>query len=74
MDIVIGGKYRHFKGHEYEVVDIVRSSENPDEELVIYKALYGDGQKWARPKSMWFDEIDRDGYKGPRFTFISDGN
>lgn len=51
-EIVIGAKYRHFKGNEYEVIAVARHSET-QEELVIYKALYGDGEIWARPKSLF---------------------
>lgn len=51
-EIVIGGRYRHFKGGEYEVIAVARHSETM-EELVIYKALYGDGDIWARPKSLF---------------------
>ena len=50
-EIVIGGKYRHFKGGEYELLSVARHSEN-NEELVIYKSLK-DGQVWARPKAMF---------------------
>ncbi len=51
-EIVIGAKYRHFKGGEYEIIALARHSETL-EELVVYKALYGDGEIWARPKSMF---------------------
>ena len=50
-EIVIGGKYRHFKGNEYELIAVARHSETM-EELVIYKSLK-DGEVWARPKSMF---------------------
>lgn len=50
--VEIGAKYRHFKGNEYEVIAIARHSESM-EELVIYKALYGNGDVWARPKSLF---------------------
>ncbi len=63
------GRYRHFKGNEYEVVGIAKHSETL-EEMVVYRALYGDGGLWVRPASMWLEEIDRDGYKGPRFIYV----
>ena len=63
------GKYRHFKGNEYEVLCIAKHSETL-EDMVIYRALYGDGGVWARPASMWNDEIERDGVKYKRFTYI----
>ena len=63
------GKYKHFKGNEYEVIGIAKHSETL-EEMVVYKALYGDGDIWVRPISMWDEEIERDGVKKKRFEFI----
>lgn len=63
------GKYRHFKGNEYEVIDIARHSES-GEEMVVYKALYGDGGLWVRPADMWNETIERDGRVFKRFEFI----
>ena len=63
------GKYRHFKGNEYEVVGIAKNSETL-EPMVIYKALYGDGGLWVRPLSMWNEEITRDGKTFKRFQYI----
>ena len=60
------GHYRHFKGKEYEVLGIARHSET-EEEMVVYRALYGDGGLWVRPAAMWTQEVNRDGYHGPRF-------
>lgn len=60
------GKYRHFKGGEYELVAIATHSETL-EPMVAYRALYGDGGLWVRPASMWNEPVDRDGYRGPRF-------
>jgi len=60
------GKYRHYKGKEYEVIDIVRHSETL-EELVLYKQLYGDGSLWVRPKAMFFEQIELNGQEIPRF-------
>ena len=68
------GKYEHYKGKQYEVIGIARHSETL-EELVVYKALYksdefGDGTLWVRPKQMFFEMIDVDGNKTPRFKYI----
>lgn len=65
------GKYRHFKGGEYELVDIARHSETC-EDMVVYRALYGEHGLWVRPAAMWTEEVDRDGYHGPRFVYIED--
>ena len=46
------GKYRHFKGNEYEVLCIAKHSETL-EEMVVYRALYGEGGVWVRPAAMW---------------------
>ena len=63
------GKYRHFKGNEYEVLSIAKHSET-GEDMVVYRALYGEGNVWVRPKSMWNDTVERDGKRYRRFTFI----
>jgi len=65
-EIKIGKKYRHFKGKDYKVIDIVYDSEsNNDKEykkVVIYQALYGDKLKWARPYDMFNSEVDHEKY------------
>ena len=63
------GKYRHFKGGEYEVIGIARHSET-DEAMVVYRALYGDGALWVRPAAMWHEVVERDGMCISRFTYI----
>lgn len=68
MDIKLG-KYRHFKGKEYEVVGIAKHSEDLSP-MVVYKALYGEGGLWVRPAAMWNEIVDKDGYHGPRFVHI----
>lgn len=70
MDIKLG-KYRHFKGNEYEVIAIARHSETC-EEMVVYKALYGDGGTWVRPANMWNEEVELDGIVYKRFTYIGE--
>ena len=63
------GRYRHFKGNEYEVLAIARHSET-EEPLVVYRALYGDGGVWTRPAAMWNDLVERDGWTVPRFARV----
>lgn len=65
------GRYRHFKGNEYQVLGVARHSET-EEELVVYRALYGDYGLWVRPAAMWFEDVTRDGVTQPRFTFIGE--
>ena len=60
------GRYRHFKGNEYEVIAIARHSET-EEAMVVYKSLYGDGGVWCRPASMWNETVERDGKTYRRF-------
>jgi hypothetical protein len=69
------GKYQHFKGKFYEVIDIARDSDTL-EELVVYRALYdsaefGNNALWVRPKDKFCEDIIVDGKKIPRFNFIS---
>ena len=63
------GRYRHFKGNEYEVLYIAKNSET-QEDMVVYRALYGDGSVWVRPASMWNETVERDGKTYKRFTYI----
>ena len=63
------GRYRHFKGKEYQVIGVARHSETM-EELVVYRALYGEGGLWVRPAAMWEETVERDGKQFQRFTYI----
>ena len=63
------GKYRHFKGNEYELLGIASHRETM-EPMVVYRALYGERGLWVRPLSMWTEIVERDGYHGPRFQYI----
>ena len=65
------GKYRHFKGNEYELIGIANHSETL-EPMVVYKALYGKKELWVRPAAMWSEIIEKDGYCGPRFCYMED--
>ena len=66
MPTIKPGRYRHFKGNEYEVIGTARHSETL-EELVVYRALYDNCGLWVRPAAMGSEIVDRDGYHGPRF-------
>lgn len=70
MDIKLG-RYRHFKGKDYQVLGLATHSET-GETLVVYRALYGEGGLWVRPVSMWTERIERSDYFGPRFTYIGE--
>ena len=63
------GRYRHFKGNEYRVIGMARHSET-EEEMVVYRPLYGEGGLWVRPASMWCEQVERDGKVQPRFVYI----
>lgn len=65
------GKYKHFKGGEYEVLALAKHSET-QEALVVYKALYGAGEVWVRPLRMWEETVERNGEKVPRFTRLEE--
>lgn len=66
---VLPGKYRHYKGHEYQVLGVGRHTETL-EELVIYKALYGDRGLWVRPKAMFLENVAVGGQLVPRFQYL----
>jgi len=63
------GKYKHYKGKEYEVVGQARHSETL-EDLVVYRALYGDFDLWVRPLKMFNEEVEVEGKKVLRFEYI----
>lgn len=67
------GKYRHYKGKLYEVIDVARHSETL-EELVVYRTLYtnekGEQTLWVRPLSMFTEDVVVDGRLVPRFGFL----
>ena len=69
MEKIKLGRYRHFKGNEYEVLFIGKSSETL-EDLVVYRDLNGERTVWVRPASMWNETVIRDGKEYKRFTFI----
>lgn len=63
------GEYLHYKGKEYEVIGTAKHSETL-EEMIVYRALYGDEQLWVRPKKIFSEEVEANGEKVPRFKFI----
>lgn len=69
-DIVLG-RYRHYKGGEYELIGVARHSESL-EPLVLYRPLYQAGGLWVRPHAMFFETVVIDGVEQPRFTRIED--
>ncbi len=62
------GPYRHYKGLDYEVLGVVRHSETLDP-LVLYRPLYQDSGLWVRPYTMFFETVEVDGQRRPRFAF-----
>ena len=69
MDEILPGRYRQFKGKEYEVLCLATHSETM-EKMVVYRALYGERGVWVRPASMWNETVTRDGKTYRRFTRI----
>lgn len=72
MEIKLG-RYKHFKGHDINVICVAKHTET-EEDMVVYEHL-GDNEKskmWVRPAAMFLEQVDRDGYKGPRFTWVGE--
>jgi hypothetical protein len=65
------GRYRHYKGNEYEVIGCARHSET-EEELVVYRALYGNRGLWVRPRAMFMEQVLMDGELVPRFLLLQE--
>jgi len=65
------GRYRHFKGNEYQVLYIAKHSETL-EKMIVYQALYGEKGIWVRPTSMWNETVEWNGSIVRRFTYIGD--
>ncbi len=66
------GRYRHFKGNEYDVVGVAKDSETL-QTVVVYRALYGEQGLWVRPLEMFAELIERDGKTIPRFQYVGEG-
>ena len=71
MEEIRPGRYRHFKGKEYRVLYTARHSETL-EPMVVYQALYGERGIWIRPAAMWGEQVEGEGYSGPRFTYLGE--
>ncbi len=69
MDTVIKGRYRHYKGNEYQVIGVAHHSET-EEPLVVYRALYGAYGLWVRPLKMFTEMVNLDGNEQQRFQLI----
>lgn len=67
------GKYKHYKGNEYEVIGVAQHSEN-ESYLVVYRPLYGERGLWVRPLDMFVESVDIDGKSVPRFEFVEDSD
>lgn len=65
------GIYEHYKGNKYELLHIAKHFETL-ENMVVYKALYGEGEIWVRPLSMWSEQVEIDGKSVPRFKLIEE--
>ncbi len=63
------GHYRHFKGGEYQLIATATHSETL-EQMVVYRPLYGEGNLWVRPASMWNELVEYQGETVSRFTLI----
>ena len=63
------GIYRHFKGQNYEVIDVAYHSET-EEAYVVYRALYGEKQLWIRPLQHFLESVNRENHSIPRFKYI----
>ena len=66
---LVGREFVHFKGNRYRLLAVAKHSETL-EPFVVYRALYGEGGVWIRPLSMFFENVDRAGYHGPRFQLM----
>ena len=69
--MIAPGRYRHYKGNDYEVLCEARHSET-EEAVVVYRALHGDGGVWVRPRAMWDELVTVDGREVPRFAPVED--
>ena len=71
MNTLRAGIYRHYKGPEYQVYEVARHSET-EEQLVVYRPLYGKADLWVRPLSMFIESVVFEGQSVPRFQWLRD--
>ncbi|MCA9473639.1 MAG: DUF1653 domain-containing protein [Nitrospirales bacterium] len=69
--MITPGRYRHYKGKDYQVLGCAKHTET-EEEFVVYRALYGDHGLWVRPKHMFEEEIEKAGVRQPRFQRLEE--
>lgn len=69
--IIPPGRYRHYKGQEYEVLGLARHSET-EEEFVVYRAQYGERGLWIRPAAMFVETVTVAGHSCPRFQLVTE--
>ena len=67
--MIAPGRYRHYKGNDYEVIGIATHSET-HEQLVVYRPLYGEGAIWVRPLAMFEEQVEVGGKTVPRFEYL----
>ncbi|MDG2018588.1 MAG: DUF1653 domain-containing protein [Porticoccaceae bacterium] len=73
MVSIIQGIYTHFKGNKYQVLGVAKHSEGEDD-MVVYRPLYGDHELWVRPLKMFQESVEVDGIMRPRFKFLEQGD
>ena len=66
---LIGKEFVNFKGGHYRLVGYAKDSETM-EPMCVYEALYGSGGLWVRPAKMFFENVEKPGYSGPRFKLV----
>ena len=72
LPALVPGRYRHYKGRDYDVIGVARHSETL-EPVVVYRPLYGEGALWVRPHAMFVETVDVDGTDVPRFAPLPEG-
>ena len=70
QETIDAGRYRHYKGKDYEVIGVARHSET-EEAMVVYRCLYGDGSLWVRPLEMFVAQVECNGGRVPRFCRLA---